>query len=91
MNITDNHGNTPLHLACSNGHEEVRGEEGRKGKEGKGRRGGGEGREEKVETVQRSKVCQSFRWNRKQNAWGEESELEREEGRGGIRIQGLCS
>ena len=23
VNITDNHGNTPLHLACSNGHEEV--------------------------------------------------------------------
>ena len=83
MNITDNHGNTPLHLACSNGHEEVRGGEGRGGKErkgkerkgkerkgrgGKGRRGGGEGREEKVETVERSKGCQSFHWSRKQNA-----------------------
>ena len=22
INATDNHGNTPLHLACSNGHEE---------------------------------------------------------------------
>ena len=23
VNAADNHGNTPLHLACSNGHEEV--------------------------------------------------------------------
>ena len=35
VNITDNHGNTPLHLACSNGHEEVRGGEGRGGEERK--------------------------------------------------------
>ena len=47
VNITDNHGNTPLHLACSNGHEEVRGGEGKKGKERKGRGGEGEEREEK--------------------------------------------